>query len=180
MIVVQVQNSSCFSSSISIIFNCSMRTRVTHNPRCPALQKQTLLLDEELEVLREQYLKEQPQVQAQTKFDYAWGLVRSAKRANQELGVKLFKEIYSDNPSRRRECLYYLALGAFRLGNYQEARQRNDDLLRIEPENTQAQGLRRLIDEKVQTEGLIGMALVGGVVAAAGVLGAILFKGASR
>ena len=27
-------------------------------------------------------------------------------------------EIYKENPSRRRECLYYLALGEYKLANY--------------------------------------------------------------
>ncbi|KAI8801251.1 hypothetical protein BJ742DRAFT_837828 [Cladochytrium replicatum] len=143
-------------------------------------EAETLLYDDELEVLKQQYVKELPDVRAQTKFDYAWGLVRNGKKANQELGVKLFREIYNDNPTRRRECLYYLALGAYRLGSYKEARQRNEDLLRLEPRNVQALALRRLIDEKVRTEGLIGIALVGGVVAAVAVVGVIVYKSTSR
>ena len=39
--------------------------------------------------LHKQYEKEQPNVTGQTKFNYAWGLVRSRSRAAQEKGVKM-------------------------------------------------------------------------------------------
>ena len=34
-------------------------------------------------------------------------------------------EIYRAEPTRRRECLYYLALGHYKMGNYEEARRFN-------------------------------------------------------
>lgn len=34
-------------------------------------------------------------------------------------------EIYRAEPTRRRECLYYLALGQYKLGNYEEAKRFN-------------------------------------------------------
>ena len=89
-------------------------------------------------------------------------------------------DIYRQAPERRRECLYYLGLGNFKLGSYAEARRYNDQLLDHEPGNLQATSLRDLIDEKVQKEGLMGMAIVGGVAVAAGVLGSMIFKGARR
>ena len=48
---------------------------------------------EELEVLRLQYQKElsQGHVTVQSKFNYAWGLVKSLQRRDQEEGVKLFQ-----------------------------------------------------------------------------------------
>lgn len=58
-------------------------------------------------------------------------------------------EIYRDSPERRRECLYYLAVGHYKLGNYGEARQFNQQLLKLEPNNTQAHALNKLITEKV-------------------------------
>ena len=63
-------------------------------------------------------------------------------------------EIYKENPSRRRECLYYLALGEYRLGNYQQARHFNQSLLSMEPHNQQAQSLAKLIAERVQAGNL--------------------------
>jgi fission 1 protein len=58
-------------------------------------------------------------------------------------------EIYKEAPGRRRECLYYLALGQYKLGHYTEARRFNDSLLENEPRNMQALSLKALIDDRV-------------------------------
>lgn len=62
-----------------------------------------------------------------------------------------YLEIFRENPSRKRECLYYLALGHYKTGAYKEARQYNDSLLAAEPKNPQALSLKSLIDEKVRS-----------------------------
>lgn len=108
------------------------------------------------------------------------GLIKSDIRGEQQEGVRLLSEIYRNAPERRRECLYYLALGNFKLGNYAEARRYNDSLLNIEPANLQAGSLRDLIDDKVAKEGLVGVAIVSGVAIAAGVIGSMIFKGARK
>jgi len=116
-------------------------------------------------------------------FSYLYvlqGLIKSDVRGEQQEGVRLLSEIYRNAPERRRECLYYLALGNFKLGNYAEARRYNDSLLNIEPANLQAASLRGLIDDKVAKEGMVGVAIVGGVAIAAGVIGSLIFKGARR
>ena len=104
------------------------------------------------------------------------GLVKSSTRPDQQLGVRLLSEIFRTSPDRRRECLYYLALGNYRLGNYGEARRYNDLLVEKEPSNLQAADLRRLIDDKVAKEGLMGVAIISGVAIAAGAAGAVLLK----
>lgn len=102
------------------------------------------------QVLRLQYQKElaQSHVTVQSKFNFAWGLVKSPKREHQVEGVRLlqgmcrsfcrplpisflafFAEIYRAEPSRRRECLYYLALGHFKMGNFEEAKKFNGKIL---------------------------------------------------
>lgn len=156
----------------------------------------------ELEVLRSQFEKEGEYVSMQTKFNYAWvwvsicatrirgrrllmddhhqGLIKSNTRTDQQTGVRLLSEIFRSSPERRRECLYYLALGNYKLGNYAEARRYNDSLLEHEPNNLQASSLRGLIDDKVAREGMIGVAIVSGLAIAAGVVGGMLFRGAAR
>lgn len=94
--------------------------------------------------------------------------------------MRLLSEIFRSSPERRRECLYYLALGNYKLGNYAEARRYNDLLLEHEPQNLQAESLRTLIDDKVTKEGMVGVAIVSGLAIAAGVVGGMLFKGAGR
>ncbi|KAI4287073.1 MAG: hypothetical protein L6R35_003672 [Caloplaca aegaea] len=156
------------------------------------------LKPDELQVLRAQYEKEGYYVGVQTKFNYAWvrhslterkkkshrsvlqGLIKSSSRNEQQEGVRLLSDIFRNSPERRRECLYYLALGNYKLGNYAEARRYNDLLLDHEPGNLQASSLRGLIDDKVAKEGLMGVAILSGVAIAAGVVGGMLFKGARR
>ncbi|OJD22964.1 mitochondria fission 1 protein, partial [Blastomyces percursus] len=108
------------------------------------------------------------------------GLIKSNVRQEQQEGVRLLSEIFKSAHERRRECLYYLALGNYKLGNYGEARRYNDLLLDHEPGNLQAASLRTLIDDKVAKEGLVGVAILGGVALAAGVVGGLIMKGAKR
>jgi len=89
-------------------------------------------------------------------------------------------DIFRTTPGRRRECLYYLALGNFKLGNYAEARRYNDLLLDKEPNNLQAASLRTLIDDKVAREGMMGVAIVGGIAVAAGIVGGLIMKSSKR
>jgi fission 1 protein len=65
--------------------------------------------------------------------------------------LKKIVEIYTDAPERRRECLYFLAIGNFKIKNYSEARRFNDQLLKVEPRNDQATSLKQMIDDKVST-----------------------------
>ncbi|KDN62752.1 putative mitochondria fission 1 protein [Colletotrichum sublineola] len=108
------------------------------------------------------------------------GLVKSDSRNDQQLGVRLLSEIFRVSPERRRECLYYLALGNYKLGNYGEARRYNDLLLEKEPANLQASNLRQLVDDKVAKEGLMGVAIISGVAVAAGVVGAFLMRNVKK
>ncbi|KAL7409982.1 hypothetical protein BDY24DRAFT_401728 [Mrakia frigida] len=133
---------------------------------------------EELDVLKRQYEKEShsSHVTIQTKFNYAWGLVKCDNKSLQMEGVKLLQEIYTAEPNRRRECLYYLALGYYKLGSWDNAKKFNDLLLSKEPTNMQAQSLNSLIEQGVAKEGYIGMAIAGGLVAVVGVMAATLLR----
>jgi len=137
---------------------------------------------DELEVLRLQYQKElsQGHVTVQTKFNYAWGLVKSPRKEEQVEGVRLLQEIYRAEPGRRRECLYYLALGHYKMGNYQEASKFNSLLIEKEPTNLQAHSLAQLIEKSVTKEGYIGMAIAGGVAAVGTLLIASLIRRAKH
>ncbi|KAN0109652.1 mitochondria fission 1 protein [Russula decolorans] len=137
---------------------------------------------DELQVLRTQYEKEvaNSHVTTQTKFNYAWGLVKSPVREHQVEGVQLLADIYRSEPTRRRECLYYLALGHYKMGNFDEAKSFNSRLLEKEPTNMQAQSLDTLIDKAVKREGYIGMAIAGGAAAVGTLLLAGLVRRAAR
>lgn len=73
-----------------------------------------------------------------------------------------------------------MALGNYKLGNYAEARRYNDLLMEKEPGNLQASSLRTLIDDKVSREGLMGVAIVGGLAVAAGIAGSLLMRTSKR
>ncbi|KAG9295944.1 hypothetical protein G9A89_011796 [Geosiphon pyriformis] len=136
-----------------------------------AAEAEAPLSTEELNVLRRQHDREAPEVTTQTKFNFAWGLIRSRRKTDHQLGVGLLTEIYKETPDRRRECLYYLALGYYKLSEYSKAREYNSQLLAHEPNNLQALSLKQLIEDGVSSEGKTGFLIVGGVVA----LGAILY-----
>jgi len=137
---------------------------------------------DELQVLRQQYQTEleKSHVTVQTKFNYAWGLVKSPRKEDQVEGVKLLQEIYRAEPSRRRECLYYLALGHYKMANYDDARKFNELLLEKEPGNLQALSLRDLIDRAVAKEGYIGLAIAGGAAAVGAIVVGSLVRRAMR
>lgn len=96
----------------------------------------------------------------QTKFDYGFALIRSKVAANYTLSLQLFQEVYAEAPSRRRECLYFLAMANYKLNNHAKAKEFITTLLSKEPNNQQALALRGMIDEKVRTEGLIGLGII--------------------
>ncbi|KAH7097572.1 mitochondrial fission 1 protein [Auriculariales sp. MPI-PUGE-AT-0066] len=143
-----------------------------------AAEAEVSLSYDELEVLRLQYEKEtgQKHVSVQTRFNYAWGLVKSPQHNDQVEGVKLLSDIFRQEPTRRRECLYYLALGHYKMRNYREARDFNALLLEKEPNNMQAQSLLQLIERADTRESYIGMALLGGVAAVGAVAIASLMR----
>ncbi|RPA82043.1 mitochondrial fission 1 protein [Ascobolus immersus RN42] len=145
-----------------------------------AVDADSPMKESELAVLRRQFESEGAYVGVQTKFNYAWGLIKSEKRLDQQLGVRYLTEIFKQYPERRRECVYYLALGNYKLGNYSEARRYNELLLDKEPANLQARSLQQLIDDKVTKEGMLGVAIVSGVTLVTGVVAAALWKGLQR
>lgn len=158
---------------------------------------QTSLSPAELEVLRDQYESEATSghITTQTKFNYAWALIKSPARQQMLQGVALLTgtscyspDIYRTDPPRRRECLYYLALGHYKLSNFDEAKRFNGLLLEREPKNMQAQSLQALIEKGIAkgtsslltAEGYIGMALMGGAATFAGVLATAMLRRGRR
>ena len=128
----------------------------------------------ELERLLEEYQNESPNVSIQTKFNLAWGLIKCNATSEQKKGLDLLIKIYAEAPGRRRECLFYLALGSFKLGDYTASRGYCNALLKLEPENVQIAELKTQIEKKLNKEGLMGMAIVGGATAAVGITATLL------
>jgi len=122
---------------------------------------ETSLSPAELQVLYDQYESEAASghITTQTKFNYAWALIKSPQRQQMLQGVALLTgtyllfwwrsswlpslstsaclhlcvcpDIYRSDPPRRRECLYYLALGHYKLSNFDEAKRFNGMFVNI-------------------------------------------------
>ncbi len=101
----------------------------------------------------------------QSKFNYAWGLIKSDRKEQQRLGVKILTEVFKDSPQRRRECLYYLSIGTYKLGDYSDSRRYAEALVNHEPDNAQAIALKRMVEDRISKESLIGVGIVAGALA---------------
>ncbi|KAM0724987.1 Mitochondrial fission 1 protein [Formica fusca] len=110
------------------------------------------------EQLRAQYVTPKAQ------FEYSWCLVRSKYSADIRKGILLLEDLYSNHDTEKRDCLYYLAIGNARIKEYSKALSYVRAFLQIEPANVQVQQLETVIKKKMEKEGLVGMAVAGGVI----------------
>ena len=75
----------------------------------------------------------------------------------------------NEDPAMQRDLLWYIAVGAYRVRDWQASKQYNESLLRMEPNNRQGLHLREAIEEKLKADGLLGLGIVGAVVGIAAV-----------
>lgn len=119
-----------------------------------------------------------------TQFEYAWCLVRSKYNADIRKGVVLLEDLVPRGcKEEQRDYVFYLAVANYRLKEYEQALKYIRGLLKTEPTNTQALELKKLIDKAMQKDGLVGMAIVGGmalgVAGLAGLIGLAISKSKS-
>ena len=135
------------------------------------------LSPEQLRILRDQLESERPNVNPQSEFNYAWGLIKLDHHKQQVDGLRIMERLYKDVPELRRDCLYYLSLGSVKVGDYINARRYLDAMLKKEPNNSQALELKKTIDDKVTNDGLIGLGVLAGALAVGvGIAGALMRK----
>ncbi|XP_044277348.1 mitochondrial fission 1 protein [Varanus komodoensis] len=110
-----------------------------------------------------------------TKFEYAWCLVRSKYNDDIKKGIVLLEDLLpKGNKEEQRDYIFYLSVANYRLKEYEKALKYIRGLLKTEPSNTQALELEKLINKAMQKDGLVGMAIVGGMaLGAAGLAGLI-------
>lgn len=86
-----------------------------------------------------------------------------------KLGVKLLRELYDQakDEQAKRDYLYYIAVADAKLKNYDDALKLLDGILHVQPGNRQVIELRKETEKRMRNDGLIGMAVVGGIAAAA-------------
>ncbi|XP_041821323.1 mitochondrial fission 1 protein [Chelmon rostratus] len=124
-------------------------------------------------------------VSKDTKFEYAWCLIRSKYSDDIKKGIVLLEELVQKaSKDDSRDFLFYLAVANYRLKEYEKALKYIRTLLRNEPGNKQAQELENLINKALKKDGLVGMAIVGGiglgVAGLAGLIGLAVSKGAAK
>lgn len=71
---------------------------------------------QEFSLFEKLYLEDTTNKQLQ--FNYAWTLIRSDSKEFQIKGVNILTLIFKTTPERRKECLYFLGLGNYKLKNY--------------------------------------------------------------
>ncbi|XP_070785952.1 mitochondrial fission 1 protein [Enoplosus armatus] len=124
-------------------------------------------------------------VSKETKFEYAWCLIRSKYTEDIKKGIALLEELVQKaSKDDSRDFLFYLAVANYRLKEYEKALKYIRNLLKNEPGNKQAMELEKLIDKALKKDGLVGMAIVGGiglgVAGLAGLIGLAVSKGAAK
>lgn len=125
-------------------------------------EAETPLSPGEFAAIRDQYEREEPNQSLQARFNYAWALIKSANRDQQLQGLRMLEAICRQEPERYDECIYYMALGYYKTGQYQEARR-----LCAGRREREVMELQKAIESKLTREGVLGMAIVAGTVAVA-------------
>lgn len=105
----------------------------------------------------------------QTRFNYAWCLIRSRFTADVHRGIMLLEDLCADGDiDARRDYLFYLAVANTKIHEYQRAHELIKKFLSVEPSNRQAQELDKLIRDRMTKEGLKGLAIAGGAAVVVG------------
>lgn len=107
------------------------------------------LSEQQLAILERQVESEKPEPSVQSQFNYAWGLLKSDDEDDNKQGINILTDIFKNIPARRRECLYYLTIGCFKIGEYEDAKRYVEALLIHEPDNHQAIQLKMAIENKI-------------------------------
>ncbi|ONK67502.1 uncharacterized protein A4U43_C05F710 [Asparagus officinalis] len=107
----------------------------------------------------------------------SWALVHSRQPEDVNRGIAMLEASLanSNSPLQIREKLYLLAVGHYRSGDYSRSRQLVGRCLEIAPDWRQALSLKKVVEDKIAKDGVIGIGiaatavglLVGGVAAAA-------------
>lgn len=124
------------------------------------------LSEEQLAILEKQVESEQPIATVQSQFNLGWGLLKSKDDDDVKEGINMITDIFKTVPNRRTECLYYLSLGCFKIREYREASRYIDVLLAHQPDDKNALTVKKMIENELAKDSLIGFAIVSSAVAA--------------
>lgn len=130
------------------------------------------LADDAIEKFAQSYQnasKDGGEAEITARFQYAYALLRSKHTQDIKHGISILEALYyNGDQNSRRDYLYYIAVGQTRLKQYNLALDCVEHFLQFEPDNRQAIQLRAYIKEKLTKDGIVGMAITGGVALALG------------
>ncbi|KAK2719217.1 hypothetical protein QYM36_004891 [Artemia franciscana] len=110
-------------------------------------------LNFESEKFEKQYFEElkDGKVTAASKFNFAFCLVKSRYAEDIKNGIKFLEElIIKGDEEARRDYIFYLAYGHFKLKDYPKALEYTETLLAMEPNNRQAMDMKTNIKKKME------------------------------
>ncbi|KAI3656510.1 hypothetical protein MP638_006695 [Amoeboaphelidium occidentale] len=128
----------------------------------------SVVSESELRILREAFYSKSKQNGKEELFNYVYALVQSDKKAHNREALNLInsngKLLQFDDD---RDTLYLKCVCLMKLQFYSESLELLDGiLLQREPKNKQFQDLKMEIVKRTKEDGLIGLSIVGGLVAA--------------
>ncbi|CAI5533009.1 unnamed protein product [Closterium sp. Naga37s-1] len=112
----------------------------------------------------------------------AWALVHSRREADVVRGIAMLDEQQRGvtNTKDRHEVLYLKAVGCYRAGDLQQARQLVEEALKLSPSSHQCACLKKCIESKIASDGVIGVGIAAGAVAVIGAVAAAAIAGGRR
>ncbi|XP_057300863.1 mitochondrial fission 1 protein-like isoform X2 [Hydractinia symbiolongicarpus] len=133
--------------------------------------------EDDLLIFEEKYNTElkNGRVSPETQFEYAWCLIRTQYKDDIQKGVLLLEGLCASNVDQR-DYLFFISTGYYKLAEYSKALKYVKRLLIIEPSNHQAKDLENSIEKKMKSDGILGMAMVGGAALVAALVGAAFVK----
>ncbi|XP_077219159.1 mitochondrial fission 1 protein A-like [Tasmannia lanceolata] len=91
----------------------------------------------------------------------SWALVHSRQPEDVQRGIAMLEASLdsSNSPLQKREKLYLLAVGHYRSGDYSRSRQLVERSLEIAPDWRQALSLKKVVEDKIAKDGVIGIGI---------------------
>ncbi|XP_042407729.1 mitochondrial fission 1 protein A-like [Zingiber officinale] len=91
----------------------------------------------------------------------SWALVHSRHPEDVNRGIAMLEASLdsSASPLQTREKLYLLAVGFYRNGDYLRSRQILEQCLQMAPDWGQAQTLKKVVEDRIAKDGMIGIGI---------------------
>ncbi|KAK4278890.1 hypothetical protein QN277_016670 [Acacia crassicarpa] len=91
----------------------------------------------------------------------SWALVHSRRPQDVQRGIAMLEASLpgTTDPMLQRERLYLLAVGYYRSGDYSRSRDLADRCLSVAPDWRQAVTLKKIIEDRITKDGVIGLGI---------------------